>query len=83
MTKTSNSDSDSDSPKKRAPGGGRKSLYEEPMVAVNLKMTVPQREKLLKVLGGSAWVRNQVDAAEMPEAKSKPKRARAASSASK
>jgi hypothetical protein len=35
-------------------------------VAVVLRMTVPQREKLRR-LGGAAWVREKIDAAATPQ----------------
>lgn len=53
-------------PKKR--GGARSGSGRKPMsadgyaVRINLTMTAEQRDKLLQ-LGGSAWVRRQIDAA--------------------
>ena len=53
-------------PKKRGGpnrGQGRKPLATDGQtVRINLSMTETQRDKLLK-LGGSAWVRRQIDAA--------------------
>lgn len=53
-------------PRTRAPGGGRKALYDTPMKAVNIPVTEQQREKLRR-LGGAAWIRQQIDAAPEPE----------------
>jgi hypothetical protein len=51
-------------PKKRGgarPGGGRKPMSPDGYaVRINLTMTKDQRDKL-KQLGGSAWIRQQVD----------------------
>ena len=55
-----------DQPKKRGGpnrGQGRKPLATDGQtVRINLSMTAEQRDKLLQ-LGGSAWVRRQIDAA--------------------
>ncbi len=47
-------------PRKRAPGAGRKPL-EGGIVSVNLSLTPAHRDQL-KALGGSAWVRKMLDA---------------------
>ena len=47
-------------PRKRAPGAGRKPLPGG-TVSVNLTLTPAHREQL-KALGGSAWVRKMLDA---------------------
>ena len=47
-------------PRKRAPGAGRKPL-EGGAVSVNLTLTPAHRDQL-KALGGSAWVRKMLDA---------------------
>lgn len=47
-------------PRKRAPGAGRKPLPGG-TVSVNLTLTPAHRDQL-KVLGGSAWVRQMLDA---------------------
>lgn len=52
-------------PKRGGPnrGQGRKPLATDGQtVRINLSMTAEQRDKLLQ-LGGSAWVRRQIDAA--------------------
>lgn len=47
------------------PGAGRPSIEPgEPSVSVPIRMTVTQREKL-KRLGGSPWVRRQIDEAKV------------------
>ena len=55
---------ESTNPKKRGgarPGGGRKPMSPDGYaVRINLTMTRQQRDKLKK-LGGSAWIRQQVD----------------------
>ena len=56
--------------RKRAPGGGRHSIYDEPMKTRNIPMTDAQREKL-RTLGGAAWVRAQIDEAVIPRATKK------------
>lgn len=49
-------------------GQGRKPLSESgPTVAVTLKMTEPQRDKLGR-LGGAKWVRKKIESAKEPAA---------------
>ncbi len=55
----------------RAPGGGRKPIYSMPMKAVNIPMTDEQREKMRR-LGGSAWIRQQIDDAVEPTTAKEP-----------
>ena len=47
-------------PRKRAPGAGRKPL-EGGIVSVNITLTPAHRDQL-KALGGSAWIRQMLDA---------------------
>jgi hypothetical protein len=47
-------------PRKRAPGAGRKPL-EGGIVCVNITLTPAHRDQL-KALGGSAWIRQMLDA---------------------
>lgn len=54
-------------PRKRAPGAGRKPL-EGGAVSVNLTLTPAHRDQL-KALGGSAWVRKMLDAVRAVEKK--------------
>jgi hypothetical protein len=46
-------------------GQGRKPLNEVAMVAVSVKVTPRQREKLAR-LGGAPWVRERIDKAREP-----------------
>jgi hypothetical protein len=50
-----------DEPAKRGP----KPLHGENMQAFHFRMTAAQREKL-DALGGSAWIRKQIDKAKVP-----------------
>lgn len=54
-------------PRKRAPGAGRKPL-EGGIVRINLTLTPAHRDQL-KALGGSAWVRKMLDAVRGIESK--------------
>lgn len=54
-------------PRKRAPGAGRKPL-EGGIVRINLTLT-PAHAAQLKALGGSAWVRKMLDAVRAVEKK--------------
>lgn len=56
---------------------GRPSLTGEAMIAINGRGTAKQHAKFLK-LGGSAWLREVIDAADLPVKKAKPKPAVAA-----
>lgn len=48
-------------------GQGRKPLAEGvPTVAVSVRITAPQKEKLTR-LGGAAWVRRKIDQAKEPD----------------
>jgi hypothetical protein len=47
------------------PGAGRKPIGDEAMVPVTVKMLPVQRDKLRR-LGGSEWVRHQIDRAKEP-----------------
>jgi hypothetical protein len=50
-------------------GQGRKPLLEgEALQPVSIKMSVPQREKLVR-LGGAPWVRSRIDKAREPDPK--------------
>jgi len=52
-----------DTQERRPPGRPRAMQGE--VVSVNIRMTVDQREKLDQ-LGGAAWVREQIDRADVP-----------------
>lgn len=54
-------------PRKRAPGAGRKPL-EGGIVRVNVTLT-PEHAEQFKALGGSAWLRNMLDAVRGIEGK--------------
>lgn len=54
-------------PRKRAPGAGRKPL-EGGIVSVNITLTPAHRDQL-KAMGGSAWVRKMLDAVRAVEKK--------------
>jgi len=58
---------DAPAPRKRAPGAGRKPL-EGGIVSVNITLTPAHRDQL-KALGGSAWVRQMLDAVRAVEKK--------------
>lgn len=53
--------------RKRAPGAGRKPL-EGGIVSVNITLTPAHRDQL-KALGGSAWIRQMLDAVRGVESK--------------
>ena len=54
-------------PRKRAPGAGRKP-HEGGIVSVNITLT-PAHRGQLKELGGSAWIRQMLDAVRAVEKK--------------
>ena len=58
---------DAPTPRKRAPGAGRKPL-EGGIVRVNMTLT-PAHAAQLKELGGSAWLRKVLDAVRSIEKK--------------
>lgn len=57
--------------KQRAPGAGRKPINGEAMKTRSIRCTALQDQKL-DALGGSEWIRTQVDAAPWPRG-TKPK----------
>lgn len=61
-------------PRKRAPGGGRKPIYESPLKSFNVPMTDEHKAKC-KRLGGAAWVRAKIEAEPEPDTKPARKKA--------
>lgn len=51
--------------KEAAPNTGRPRFGDEKLQTTSLRLNTAQREKL-EVLGGAAWLRDQIDAAKWP-----------------
>ena len=54
------------SPRKRAPGGGRKMKYKEPVVTWTVSGAAEQKAKFYR-LGGSQWLQKMIDKAKDPK----------------
>lgn len=52
-------------PRKRAPGGGRKPKFSKPAVTWTVSGSEEQKAKFSR-LGGSAWLQRRIDAAKEP-----------------
>lgn len=58
----------SDTPRKRAPGGGRKPKFSTPAVTWTVSGSEEQKAKFYR-LGGSDWMQRRIDAAKEPQPK--------------